>query len=204
MKPVFYIFALSVCLISCKKGKKLKHEVAVQFITTIESGVYPEDHFPPFDPNDWNEVPQYPRYAHDYSADQIAAQFNSKLTSLLNKNNVVLQNDTAEYVLYINSMNLSESIERQSYIDSCSWNNPIAYVYKSSLRFTVTASLYKNGVLVDSWSKEANSWESIRSKRDNCNKPKVRTIVRGTSWLVDQVAKELRVRISKKMYELEK
>jgi len=203
MKPIFYILALSVCLFSCKKGKKLKHEVAVQFITVSNSGIYPEGYFPPFDPNDWNEIPQAPRYAHDYSSEQIAAQFNSKLISCLNKNNIILQSDTADYVLYIDAMNLNESIERESYIDSCSWNNSIAYVYKSSLKFIVTASLYKNGVLIDSWSKEANSWESIRSKRDDCNKPKVRYIIRGTGSLVDQVAKELRVRISKKMYELE-
>ncbi len=204
MKPIFYVFALSVCLISCKKGKKLKHEVAVQFVTTANSGVYPEDYFPLFDPYDWNEIPQYPSYVHDYSSEQIAAQFNTKLTSYLNKNNVMLQSDTAGYVLYIDVMDLSESIERQSYIDSCSWDYSMAYVYKSSLRFLVTATLYKNGILVDSWSKEANSWESIKSKRDDCNKPKVRSIIRGTSWLIDQVAKELRVRISKKMFELEK
>lgn len=204
MKPVFFVFALSVCLLSCKKGKKLKHEVAVQFATVSNSEVYPQEYFPLFDPYDWNEIPQSPSYAHDYSKEEIANQFNSDLTSYLKKNNVMLRADTAEYVLYINTMYLSESLEREGYIDSCSWDNSIAYVYKSSLRFQVKATLYKNGIVVDSWEKEANSWESIRNKRDECNKPRVRSLVRKTPWLIQQVAKELRVRISKKMFELEK
>ena len=204
MKPVYFILALCLCLISCKKGKKLKHEVAVQFVSGSAADVYPADYFPLFDPYDWNEVPQSPAYAHDYSEEEIASMFNKDLTNYLKKNNVMLQADTAGYVLYINTMNLSESLERESYIDSCSFDNSTAYVYESSLKFQVTATLYKNGILVGSWSRVANSRESIKNKRDDCNKPRVRGIVRGTSWLVNQVAKELRVRISKKMYELEK
>ncbi|MGV3613175.1 MAG: hypothetical protein ACO1N0_19600 [Fluviicola sp.] len=204
MKPILYFLALSVCLISCKKGKKLKHEVAVQFATVSNADVYPQEYFPLFDPYDIYEIPQSPSYAHDYSNQEIANQFNKDLTAYLKKNNVMLQADTAEYVLYINTMYLSESLERQSYIDSCSWDNSMAYVYKSSLRFLVKATLYKNGIIVDSWEKEANSWESIKNKRDGCNKPIVRGILRGTNSLIQQVAKELRVRISKKMYALEK
>ena len=203
MKPVFYVFALSVFLISCKKGKKLKHEVAVQFATVSNADVYPQEFFPLFDPYDIYEIPQSPSYAHDYSKEEIADQFNKDLTYYLKKNNVLLQADTAEYVLYINTMNLSESMEREGYIDSCDWNYSMAYVYKSSLRFRIKATLYKNGIFVDSWAKEANSWESFRNKRDECNKPRVRSLVRKTPWLIQQVAKELRVKISKKMYELE-
>lgn len=204
MKPVLSIFALSVLLISCKKGKTLKHEVAVQFVTTAHSGVYPEDYFPPFDPNDPYESWHSPNYAHDYSTDEIASRFNSKLISFLDKNKVMLQSDTANYVLVITSMNLNESLNRKSYIDSCSFGNPVNYVYYSSLRFVVSASLYKNGVLMGSWTEEGNAWDKVRSKTDECNAPKIRGMLRETTGLVDQVAKELRVRVSKKMFELEK
>jgi hypothetical protein len=204
MKPVLSILMLVVLLISCKKGKTLKHEVAVQFITTVNSGIYPEDYFPPFDPNDPSESWHSPNYAHDYSSDEIAARFNSKLISFLDKNKVILQNDTAEYVLIITNMNLSESLKRESYIDSCSFGNPINYVYYSSLRFVVSASLYKYGVLAGSWTEEGNSWDKLKTKTDECNAPRVRGMLRETMGLVDQVSKELRVRVSKKMFELEK
>jgi hypothetical protein len=203
MKPVLSILVLSLFLISCKKGKTLKHAVAVQFITSDHSGVYPEDYFPPFDPNDPSESWHSPNYAHDYSSDQIADRFNSKLISYLDKNKVMLQTDTAEYVLIITNMNLSESLNRESYIDSCSLGNPVNYVYYSSLRFVVSASLYRYGVLVGSWTEEGNSWDKLKSKTDECNAPKVRAMYRETMELVQQVSKELRVRISRKMYELE-
>lgn len=204
MKPVLSILMLSVLLISCKKGKTLKQEVAVQFITTINSGVYPEDYFPPFDPNDPTESWHSPNYAHDYSTNEIASRFNSKLISFLDKNKILLQSDTAEYVLIITNMNLSESLKRESYIDSCSFGNPVNYVYYSSLRFVVSASLYKYGVLVGSWTEEGKSWDKLKTKRDECNAPRIRGMFRETMELVDQVSKELRVRVSKKIFELEK
>ncbi|MNU52239.1 hypothetical protein D3C71_412460 [compost metagenome] len=203
MKPVFYFFVLLVFLISCKKGKTLSHDVPVQFITTVEASVYPKDYFPAFDPYDPYEPIVYPNYAHDYSASEIASNFNSELSSYLNKNNVILQSDTAAYVLKISAIHMSESIERRSYIDSCDFNYSINYVYISTLRFQVSAALYKNGVLMGSWHEEGNSWERATSKTDECNKPRVRQITRGPYSLINQVAKELRVRISKKMYELE-
>lgn len=203
MKPVFYFLALLIFLISCKKGKTLPHDVPVQFITIAEASVYPEDYFPPFDPYDPYEPIVYPNYAHDYSNSEIAANFNSGLISFLNKNKVILQSDTAAYVLKITSIHMSESIERRSYIDSCLFNSPVNYVYVSSLRFQVSAALYKNGVLMGSWHEEGNSWERVGSKTDGCNKPKVKQVTRGPYSLIKQVAKELRVRISKKMYELE-
>jgi hypothetical protein len=203
MKPVLSIMMLSVLLISCKKGKTLKHAVDVQFITTANSGVYPEDYFPPFDPNDPNESWHSPNYAHDYSTDEIASRFNSKLISYLDKNKVILQNDTADYVLVITAMNLSESLNREGYIDSCSFGTPVNYVYYSSLRFVVSASLYRYGILVGSWTEEGNSWDKLKSKTDECNAPKVRGMYRETMGLVQQVSKELRVRVSKKLFELE-
>lgn len=203
MKPFFYFLALSILLISCKKGKTLKHEVAVQFITTTNSGIYPEGFFPPFNPNDPTETSHSPNYAHSYSKEQIAEQFNSKLKSCLNKNNIFLQEDSADYVLMITNMNLSESLKRESYIDSCGFNYPIKYVYYSSLRFAIRAELYKNGHLLATFNEEGNSTDSVKSKRDSCNAPEILSMIRSTSSLVDQVAKELRVRVSKKMFELE-
>lgn len=203
MKPIFYVLALTGFLVSCKKGKTLPHDVAVQFITPAEASVYPEDYFPPFDPTDPYEPVMHPNYAHDYSTSEIAANFNNGLTSYLRKNNINLQSDTAAYILKITAIHMSESMERRSYIDSCSFNNSINYVYVSSLRFRANASLYKNGVLISSWEEIGKSWERIASKTDGCNAPKIRRIIRGPYSLINQVAKELRVRISKKMYELE-
>lgn len=203
MKPVICFLLFSSIVLSCKKGKTLPHDVAVQFMTSTEASVYPEDYFPPFDPYNPYEPIVYPNYAHDYSTSEIAANFNKGLISYLNKNKVILQSDAAAYVLKITSMHMSESIERQSYIDSCSFNNTIDYVYISSLSFRVSASLYKNGVLMGSWTEEGNSWERVKSKTDGCNKPKVRQVLRGPYSLINQVAKELRVRVSRKMYELE-
>lgn len=203
MKPFFYFLTLSLFLISCKKGKTLKHDVAVQFITTTNSGIYPESLFPPFDANDPTESWHSANYVHEYSKEQIAEQFNSKLKSCLNKNNIFLQEDSAAYVLVITGMQLSESLNRESYIDSCGFNNPINYVYYSDLRFSINAELYKNGILLTTFHEEGNSHDSVRSKRDDCNAPKILHMVRSTSSLVDQVAKELRVRVSKKLFDLE-
>nr|WP_294859465.1 hypothetical protein [uncultured Fluviicola sp.] len=203
MKLFFYFLALSVLLISCKKGKTLKHEVAVQFITTTNSGIYPEGLFPPFNANDPTESSHSPNYAHEYSKEQIAERFNLKLKSCLDKNNIFLQEDSTAYVLVITGMNLSETLKRQSYIDSCGFNNPVNYVYYSDLRFSISAELYKNGVLLSTFKEEGNSHDSVRSKKDSCNAPKILRTARSASSLVDQVAKELRVRVSKKLFDLE-
>jgi hypothetical protein len=203
MKPFFYFFVLSLFLISCKKGKTLKHEVEVQFITTTSSSIYPEGSFPPFNPNDPTECSHTPNYVNNCSKEQLAEQFNSKLKSCLNRNNILLQEDSADYIFIITNMNLSENLKRESYIDSCGFNYPVNYVYYSSLRFAIRAELYKNGHLLATFNEEGNSTDSVKSKRDACNAPKILQVIRSTSTLVDQVAKELRVRISKKMYALE-
>lgn len=203
MKVFFYVSLLSVILVSCKKGKTLDHEVAVQFVTLTHSAVYPEGDFPPFDLNDLDEPVHRPNYAHSYSATEIASRFNSSLSSYLKKNKIMLQADTADYVLVITRMKLSEELKRESYVDSCKLDNPINYVYYSSLQFSVGAKLYQNGLLVGVFDEEGNSCDSVKSKTDDCNAPKIRHLVRSTYSLVDQVAKELRVRFSKKMMELE-
>jgi hypothetical protein len=200
MKSVYFIFALFLFLVSCKKGKTLEHDVSVQFITLSSSGVYPEGYFPVSNPT---ETPQYPSYAHDYSPEEISSRFNTKLNSYLNKNKIILQTDTADYVLQITSMNLIESLSSEAYIDSCTTGNPTAYVHYSNLSFTINASIYKQGMLVGSWEEKGKSCETVKSKTDACNAPKIRRIVRTTGWLIDQVAKELRVRVSKKLFELE-
>ncbi|WP_300660358.1 hypothetical protein [Fluviicola sp.] len=203
MKPVFYILSLAMFLASCKKGKTLPHVVAVQLITTTEASVYLEKFFPPFDPSNPNETLIYPSYAHEYSTSEIATKFNQELVSSLNKNNLTLQTDTAIYVLKITNIRMSESVRRESYIDSCSFNHSVNFVSVSSLHFQANAALYKNGVLMGTWKEEGNSGETVRSKTDSCNKPKIRRVLRGPSSLINQVAKEVRVRVSKKMYELE-
>lgn len=200
MKRLSYLLILCTLLASCKKGKKLPHEVPVQFITLSDASVYPEDHFPPFNPYDFSEAVVSPKYAHDYSTSQIAERFNKDLIYHLNKNNVTLQTDTAGYVLKIGSIHLGETIERQSYIDSCGFNYPLAYVYASSLRFSVSASLYKNGVFIKQWIEEGKSSEHVKTEIDDCNKPKVSKLLRGPNWLINQVAKEIRVRVSKELY----
>lgn len=203
MKPVFYVFALSVCLISCRKGKKLPHEVRVQLITLTESEVYPKDYYLLTDQGEPTGILISPSYVDTDDSSEIATNFNDDLTRNLKKNNVYLQSDSADYVLYIESMNLTESYKYTSYIDSCSWDYSEKDVRYSALKFKVKATLYKNGIKLDSWTREANSTERVRSKRDNCNAPKILPIFRVESALINQVSKELRVKISRKMYELE-
>lgn len=204
MKPAIYIFTLTLCLVSCRKGKKLPQAVLVQFITQNHSQIYPEGHFPLYNPDDWTETPTYPTYADIADTAEIATRFNSNLAGFFVSNNIFLRNDTADYVLFIHYMELTESQLQESYIDSCSAGYPEKYVYYSSLTFKVKATLYKHGVKIDSWTREANSRETVRDKRESCNRPKIRKVIRGTYSLVAQVAKELRVRVSKKMYDLEK
>ena len=204
MKPFLYFLALSICLFSCRKGKKLPHEVRVQLITLTKSEVYPKDYFLLSDLGEPTEILISPSYVNAADSQEIASNFNDDLTRHLEKNNIYLQTDSTDYVLYIESMNLTESYKYTSYTDSCSWDYSEKYVRYSALKFKVTATLYKNGIKLDSWTREANSTESVRAKRDKCNTPKIFPIVRRTNALVNQVSKELRVKISMKMYELEK
>ena len=67
----------------------------------------------------------------------------------------------------------------------------------------VKAGLYRNGVLIETWEKKGYSTEKARNKTDDCNAPKIRAAVYDVRGLLHRVAKELRVRISKKLYELE-
>lgn len=204
MKPVFCFVALSLTLFSCKKGKTLSHDVSVQLIALTSSDVYPEGNFSYMSPTN-PDVPSYyiPNYAHEYTPEEIADQFNENLTSCLGKNNIFLQSDSAEYVLVITDMDLEENLHSESYTDSCSANYPTNYVHYSSLEFAIEAKLYKSGMLLATFSEVGKSRETVRSKRDECNAPKIRGAFRGTRSLVIQVSKELRVRVSKKLYELE-
>ena len=103
----------------------------------------------------------------------------------------------------ITGISAVESHHKALYVDSCAFGHPEKYVYYSSLEVTVKAGLYRNGVLIETWEKKGYSTEKARNKTDDCNAPKIRAAVYDVRGLLHRVAKELRVRISKKLYELE-
>lgn len=203
MKVFYYGFVILILSAACKKGKKLSTPLAVQWVTVSEASIAPKDHFPPFDMTDPSEALQYPRYAHDLSKEQIAERFNDDLRSLLSDNNIKLRDDSADYKLVIGTPCLTETLNRHSYTDSCFQSNGLSYVYSSCLNFTVRATLYKQGVLVESWQREGKSWERVKSGVTRCNAPKIGILFRTSGDLITQVAKELRVQISKKLKDLE-
>lgn len=203
MRFTFSLLFLLVLFVSCRKGKTLPDVVYVHYDGPTTAYQYPTGRFSPFDPFDIYEVPQYPSYVDQNQNEKLASDFNDELKRLLEKNNVVLTTEPAEYSLHVGTLDVSESLNRQSYVDSCSYWNETAYVYYSDLDASVTITLKKNGYYINSWTRHAMSSEKVRDKRDDCNRPKIRSIGRGPSSLVEQLARELRVKISKQLYELE-
>ncbi len=203
MKPVGCLILIVLMLYSCKKGKTMPHDVPVQFVTWNASGIFPQGNFAPFDPTDPNEPSHTPNYANLYTQEELATEFNEDLTTFLGKNRVFLQPDSTGYRLVINTMNLRETLHRKSYTDSCSWNYEKDYVYYSSLKFSVNATLYQNGIKVLTFNEIGESRDRVRSKRDQCNAPKICSALRGPKSLVTQVARKLRVAISRELYERE-
>jgi hypothetical protein len=203
MKRLIFLLLLAFSFNACKKGKVLPSMTLVHFEGITQAGIYPEGNFELYDDNN-NYIGTYsPNYVGGLENQAFAEQFNEELKRLLEKNNIQLTSAPAAYELKISSFYVQESLNRDSYIDSCSAGYPTAYVYYSDLQVHASASLYKNGFFIESWEKNGYSTETVRTKTDACNQPKIRSALYGPSGLSDRVAKELRVRISKKMYELE-
>lgn len=175
----------------------------VHYDGVTNAGVYPQGAFSKFDPFDYNEPDRYPSYVDPDDSEELAADFNSYLVKLMKKNNVILTSEPADYTLSISTLSIGESLNRTSYIDSCSWSNETHYVYYSELGALVRATLKKNGVYVDSWERNAGSSEEIRDKKGSCNEPLVRRIFRGPDSLFGQLARELRMTSTKRLYKEE-
>jgi hypothetical protein len=181
----------------------MPEKLYVHYVGPTGASVYPQGAFSPFDPFDIYEQTQYPRYVDPNESQQLADAFNVSFTDMMKKNNVILTSDPADYTLQITMMDVTESLYRSSYVDSCSWWNEMSYVYYSSINATIHAKLTKNGVYVDSWERHAGASEDIRNKTDGCNKPLVRSISRQPSSLFYQMGKELRKKVSNKLYQVE-
>ena len=201
MKKLICFIFLSVFILGCRKGKKMPEVIYVHYDGPTSAGTYPQGAFPHFDPYDFSEPDRYPYYVHDYDADDLANGFNDDLKDFLKRNNIILTTDTAAYTLSI-SIGVGESLERHSYIDSCSSNYETAYVYYSELNAHAYVSLKKNGVEVGNWNRNAASSERIRDKTDSCNQPKILR-ARWPSTLFSQLASETRMVVSRRMYQIE-
>ncbi|MCC6701641.1 MAG: hypothetical protein IT221_08955 [Fluviicola sp.] len=203
MKRWPFLFLIVFVSFSCKKGKILPAKILVHFEGVQQAGIYPEGNFELYDYYN-NYIGSYsPNYVGGLDNSTYAQQFNDELQRLLEKNNIQLTSAPAEYELKINSFFVDESLNKEAYTDSCSSDYQTAYVYYSDLQVHASVSLYKNGYFIETWEKNGYSTETVKTKTDACNQPKIRSALFGPIGLSDRVAKELRVRISKKMYELE-
>lgn len=203
MKGVFLFLLMGLTFLACKKGKVLPNIIQVHFDGIEHAGIYPEGNFELFDQNNQAIGTYMPNYVSGMNSSSYAQQFNDELRRLLKKNNIELTSEPAAYDLKINGFYVEESLNKTSYIDSCSFGSPTAFVYYSDLKVHASISLFKNGFSIDTFEKNAYATETVKSKTDNCNKPKIRSALYGPEGLSKRVAKELRVQISKKMYELE-
>lgn len=198
MRLVIVSILLLLLSLSCRKGKVLPGPIYVEYHDVTKACVSPQGAFGQFDPYAIYEAPQYPEYVDTSDAQSYANNFNTTLKTALEKNNVYLSETPSDYKLQVTSLCVNESRHRQSYYDSCSSNTN--YVYFSDLEAVVYASLFKNGVLIDSWNRHTASHESVRSKLDSCGEPKVRRVLCGINCLLDRLAKELRAKVSTAIY----
>lgn len=187
-----------VTMWSCHKGKKLPETIYVAYQPASGASISPEDHFAPIDPYDVTEPWIYPSYVNYYTSAEIEQEFSESLEKKLKGNNIILTQDSAVYKLVIGSLQLSEKLNWQSYYDSCMGTT--SKVYYSDLEFDAHASLFKEGVLIDTWSRAGMSSGRVKGKTNKCNEPKTRGPVRGVSSLIDQVAGEIRMKISRSIY----
>lgn len=130
-KGQFYLLLLffTSFLISCNKGEVLSNDLDVQFIESNNTSIFPTGAFPHFDINDQTEPDVYPHFVNYTNPTQINADFKEDLTNFLKKNKIHLVPDSNTYRLVISSISYYESNNRQSYIDSCGFGYPSAYVY---------------------------------------------------------------------------
>lgn len=201
MKKLICLLLLSVFILGCRKGKKMPETIYVHYDGPAAAGIWPQGPFSHFDPFDIFEPDRYPSYLHVSDADDFASDFNDELKKLFVHNNIVFTTDTAAYSLSV-SIGVSESLHREHYVDSCSSDYELAYVYYSSLSANATVSLKKNGVEVDHWNRNASSTERLRDKTDSCNQPKILR-ARWPSTLFSQLASETRMVVSRRMYQIE-
>lgn len=203
MRFTFYLLFLGVLFVGCRKGKTLPNVIYVHYDGPVNAKMYPTGAFAHFDPYDFNEPDRYPFYVSQSDTDDLANDFNELLVKLLKKNNIILTSEPAEYTLSIGYLSVGEGLNRESYTDTCSfWDEP-AYVYYSDLSATVTATLKKNGVYINDWTRNATSSEKVREQTESCTEPKVRSIWRRPDSLVGQLAKEVRMKVSRQLYDLE-
>lgn len=206
----FAFISLLLCtlLFSCKKGKKLPETIYVHYDDVELCAVSPNDDEHtillynadfPYQVIGEETYPAENTNAED--SDDLADHFNSWLKDYLKKNNVILTSDPAEYTLKITSLWIGEDIDFETYADSCTGSMEKKEHF--SLNSQVKASLYKNGGLVESWERNANATSVKRPAFNKCNRPKYSGPARGPFTLVKQLSKELRVRVSKKIYDLE-
>ncbi len=205
MRFAFYLLFLVFIFVGCRKGKNLPDVIYVHYEGPTIAHQYPTDAFDKFDPYDFDEPLQYPDYIYLSDSDDLANEFNETLIRLLEKNNIILTTEPAEYTLHIGSLSVGEGLNRHSYVDSCAsiWDTEPSYVYYSDLSASVTATLRKNGAYINDWNRNATSSEKVRDKTDGCNCPKIRSIWRKPSSLVSQLASEIRMKVSRQIYDLE-
>ena len=203
MRLLLMLLFIPIVFSACRKGKTLPEPVYVHYEGPTSAHLSPLGAFDKFDPYDFDEPIQYPDYIYESDTDDLANDFNEALIRLLAKNNIILTSEPAEYTLHISSLGVGEGLNRQSYVDSCSFLNETSYVYYSDLSAGVSATLKKNGVYINDWSRNASSSEHVRDKTDDCNRPKIRSVWRKPSSLVIDLAGELRIKIAKQLYDLE-
>lgn len=205
MMRLTYCFLFLVFIFAgCRKGKTLPNVVYVHYEGPASASLYPTGAFAPFDPNSQTEIPRYPYYVYQKDSNDLANHFNERLAKFLKKNNIILTSEPAEYSLHVSSLRVTESLQRQGFVDSCSFWYDTDYVYYSSINARVSITLKKNGAYIQDWTREESSSEKVRDdKRDGCNRPDVRSCWDDPSDLVSQLAREIRVKVSRKLYELE-
>lgn len=202
MRFAVILFTLLLIFTSCRKGKVLPEPLYVHFEGFDKIGIHPNSDFPPFNPLDLNETTHARQYVDVLDSSEEALTFKKDLTDLLKKNNVFLTSDTAAYEIKL-TVGITEGINRQSYVDSCTFMNPIAYVYYSDLHVYADVRLYKYGQFLKSWNFTNSSTETVRSKTVGCNKPKIRSVLCGTGCLMEKLEKQIRYNLANELYFLE-
>lgn len=196
------ILISSYLITACNKGEVLSHDLNVQYIETTNVVIYPANAFPHFDQNDLNEPDIYPHFVNFTNPIQINADFKEDLTQYLKKNKIHLVPDSNTYRLVITGISFHESNNRQSYIDSCGFGYPSAYVYYSDYQVTAHASLYKGNTLIENFTESDSGRERLKSTTDACNKPDIGWPIQSLSTVASTVAKKIRARVSRKLREL--
>lgn len=200
------LVALLLTLATCKRGPRLAQPIQVQLVMPLNSTVYPEDNFTYTYYDEYNfsyTGTESPHYVGSYDSEKLVEEFKQELIRLCEKNNLILVEGPCDYVLRISDLSMIESLHSEAYTDTCYTPHTTRYVYYSDLKIQATADLYRDGTLLNTWTQKGMATESVKSKTDECGKPKIRWLSRGTSWMITSVAKEIRVRLARAMDDLE-